>query len=103
VNGTEACRNITCVGESAALDSTFYGTLVHFHTTAGEPYFLRVGGDYTAIGSIFEFMVDVAPCRSNNHWQQADTITSLPAQVHGDLVKTMKGFQDSIVTAKSES
>jgi hypothetical protein len=85
VNGTDACTNITCVGESTKLDSMFGATQVFFQTKAGEPYFLRVGGDYIGAGGKFQFMVDVATCPSNDPWQQADTITTLPALVQGNL------------------
>jgi hypothetical protein len=88
VNGTEPCSNITCVGERTKLDSEFRGTRVHFQTTADEPYFLRVGGDYTGIRGKFQFAVDVATCPSNSSMatKQADPISSLSAQVQGDLV-----------------
>jgi hypothetical protein len=102
VNGTEPCSNITCVGESTALDLAFRATRVYFQTTAGEPYFLRVGGDYSGIRGKFEFMVNVATCPTNDRCQQADPISPLPTLIRGDFVNaTSEAYQYALFNPDS--
>jgi hypothetical protein len=84
-NGSAVCSNITCVGEGTTFYSFTSGSRAFFQTEMGVQYFIRVGGDYSHISGRYELAVDTAICPENDSCYNANTFTSLPALIRGNI------------------